>query len=157
MVQTLVSTPGVDVNAQSTGGNTPLIIASDREFNIQITRALLEAPDIDENIQNAAGFTALFNAAFVGRLDVVQELLTTEGINVHIRHNVANGNYATALTMAVDSDNIDIVRELVNSGHYSKTQLQEAISPTRPEFLRSWTRGNYHPRIIRIILNKINQ
>lgn len=79
-VKTLIDS-GIDVNIpdQKTG-STALILATIKG-NMEVIKILLSAPGIDVNRENLEGKNALSFASFLGRQDIVQELITHGAIS----------------------------------------------------------------------------
>jgi serine/threonine-protein phosphatase 6 regulatory ankyrin repeat subunit B len=91
---------------QLDGSDRFLRIAKDG--NLDELKELLKRSDIDVNIQNKDGYTALNMASANGRLDKVKELLN-QGIDV----NIQDSDGWTALIWASFKGHLDIVKELL--------------------------------------------
>lgn len=106
---TLLLSPHVKVNQQSSGGYSPLYYATMYGMT-DCVRLLAQHPDVDINMpRSSSGLTALHLAAYSGRMDILVELLKNEKIDVN---KTAAGNM-TALHFAVQENHIDCVRLLL--------------------------------------------
>ena len=72
LVKELLNAPGIDVNIKE--DKTVLHLAAENG-NVEIVKALLNAPGIDVNIKGLLGRTALSDAAYRGKTDIVQLLI----------------------------------------------------------------------------------
>lgn len=99
MVKFLLAQPGIDVNAVTAAGYTPLHYIADRakSSSIEIAEMLLAMPNVNVNCVNDVGRTPLHCAAKFGRCDTVALLLATPGIDV----GVADAYMETPLHAAV--------------------------------------------------------
>ena len=97
---------GSKINAQDNGGNTALMIASDKGYT-DIVKILL-AHGAKVNTHNKMGMTALINAAYRGYINIIKILLT-HGANV----NAKPQDGITALMYASSFGNEDIVKLLL--------------------------------------------
>ncbi len=88
-VQELLKTP-IDINQLSTDGKTPLMIAVSRSHT-DIVKLLLRHKEINVNIQNEKGYTALHYAAIGGirNLQIIKDLLAA-GADPGIKNNNEN-------------------------------------------------------------------
>lgn len=92
---------GVDVNAKTGKGVTPLMLAS-LQGNMSAVKALLDkGANVSE--QDSSGMTALMAAAKLGHLEIVK-LLVSKGADVKMK--TASGK--TALDLAKDSSKGDV-------------------------------------------------
>ena len=88
----------VDVNSKLANGMTPLMMAVKRsKFNdAQMVRALLTSPDLDVNMQDNQGFTALMMAVEDNKNEAVDALLADSRVDV----NISNNEGLVALSLA---------------------------------------------------------
>lgn len=84
LLKLLLSTPGIDVDAQKVDGDTALRLAV-MNNQVESTRLLLEA-GANPNIQNGDGNTPLIRAVAQGYTEITK-LLLEHGANPHIRNN----------------------------------------------------------------------
>ena len=61
----------MDVNLQNFEGHSPLIISITEASKIKKTKILLERSDLDVNIQDKRGYTALMYASHENHIDMV--------------------------------------------------------------------------------------
>ena len=94
----------IDVN------NVALVLAA-RNNRLNVVQALLKVPDINVNIQDQNGATALLWAVDRDNLDIVQALLGARDINV----NIQDQDGFTALLVAVYRNNLDMVQDLLGA------------------------------------------
>ena len=62
-------------------------IEAAKEGDLKVVKELLKRSDIDVNIQNIDGNTALIWASYEGHLDIVKELLKRSDIDLNIKDN----------------------------------------------------------------------
>ncbi|KAG2006936.1 ankyrin repeat domain-containing protein 50 [Coprinopsis cinerea AmutBmut pab1-1] len=108
LVNELLNSPGVDVNAASKTGWTALMLAS-RHGHSRTVRRLLQAHGINVNAVSDKGWTALMLAAENGHDVVVSQLLQVHGINV----NAATSDGWTALMYASQRGRNGVVAQLL--------------------------------------------
>ena len=84
IVQFLIGLTGLDINYQTTFGNTALSIAASEGHHACVV-ILLTGLDINVNMQNLVGGTALIGAVSSGRYLSVKCLLQHEGIDANIQ------------------------------------------------------------------------
>lgn len=82
-VVTVLSLPGVDVNAAVYDGVTALHAACVHSSDPRVLQQLLAVPGVNVNVRNSHGSTALMVAVLSGRDDAVAQLLAMPGINVN--------------------------------------------------------------------------
>jgi ankyrin repeat protein len=109
-VQALLSTPGIDINAQKFDGATALYvaIANGKE---DVAKALIDK-GADVNLADNTGWTPLMFAAEKGYLTITQALLSAPGIDI----NAQKSNGATALYVAIANGQDDVVKALIDKG-----------------------------------------
>ncbi len=100
----------MSINKQDKNGNTPLIKALLDEDET-LANQLVQHDDLDPNIQNNDGESALFLAVYNGFTSVVQKLLRNKKTNVNIQDDTFK---RTPLHAAVNSRHIEIVEMLLN-------------------------------------------
>lgn len=136
---------GINVNQLDEDGNTPLMLACDSDFYIDIysniIRILLNVPNINVNLQDFDGKTALMMACShdesQNRIEIVQMLLNNPNINVNIQTHIGR----TALNYAATNDNVEITRLLLNTpginvnlrDNYGQSIPYAAASEENPE------------------------
>lgn len=99
---------GIDVNAQNKCGVTALMKTLQNN-EPQIVSALLKTPNIDVNIKDLSGESALIYA--LNNLETLSQFLKTPEINVNIKDNLGN----TALIHAVVMKNTAVLSELLKA------------------------------------------
>jgi ankyrin repeat protein len=145
-VSKLISSGRLDVNAgYDDSGNTFLILACNVGKSIEIVKLLLDTPEIDVNVQNKNGKTALMLAANNKETEVVKLLLKAPGMDVNIQDkdgdtvlmysamygcesivkllldapgidvNVQNKNGMTALMWAANNKETEVVKLLLDA------------------------------------------
>ncbi|XP_068449799.1 photoreceptor ankyrin repeat protein [Clinocottus analis] len=82
IVYGLHTCPFIEINHQDNEGNTALMIASQAGHVNTVMYLLNYYPDIDTEIKDCRGFTALIKAAMTGRNDVMAALLMA-GAHIH--------------------------------------------------------------------------
>eukprot|EP01025_Chloroclados_australasicus_P006853 TRINITY_DN12181_c0_g1_i10.p1 TRINITY_DN12181_c0_g1~~TRINITY_DN12181_c0_g1_i10.p1 ORF type:complete len:1253 (-),score=72.06 TRINITY_DN12181_c0_g1_i10:402-4160(-) len=85
IVKALLSTPGIDVNAQGPDHRTPLFLAA-RSGHVEVVQYLLSAPSIDVYEERSKSIRALNKASQCGHLDVVKVFLAKQ--NLIINNNI---------------------------------------------------------------------
>ena len=99
---------GSDVNQFGRGKNTPLILAA-QNSHIHVCRLLLQR---GANVNMvSSGTTALHTAVMKGNIELLQDLLATDGVNLRQLDLVGN----TPLMIAVKNGPVAIVRLLLDS------------------------------------------
>lgn len=113
IVDFLLASPLIDVNARKEYRETPLMCAARGEGDGIVAR-LLQAGGIEVNAQDSSGWTALHLAARLqGTEEDMEALLNDERINWEIRTTVTG---ETALHVAAYWDNINHLRALLEKG-----------------------------------------
>ncbi|KAL2786379.1 hypothetical protein BJX66DRAFT_342204 [Aspergillus keveii] len=101
---------GADVNAAHNG--TPPLVQSAMSGSEEVTAVFLQMHNIDINLPNYAGQTALWCAAHLGHSAIVQRLLEKDDINIECRDESGQ----TPLGTAVIEGYIDVVKLLLAKG-----------------------------------------
>jgi ankyrin repeat protein len=152
VVQMLLSSSGVDVNARHIGA-TALIWASEKG-EVEIVQELLKIAEVEVNLQDGGGSTALIRAIVFGFTEIVRLLLQRKDVDV----NIKEGSGTTALMWACKKQKKEIVELLlarkdtdVNAiGGDGKTALLFAV-----EFARVFPRRrDYDDEIVKIVLGR---
>jgi serine/threonine-protein phosphatase 6 regulatory ankyrin repeat subunit B len=91
-------------------GWTPLMLAA-KEGDLTTVQTLLSAPGIDIDAKKLGGATALYVAAYHGKVDVVKALISN-GANV----NAADNNGWTVLMSAANQGHLTTVQVLLDEG-----------------------------------------
>lgn len=104
VVEFVLTTEGVDLNAQDKEGNTPIFIAA-QLGRAQIVRQLLDQPGVNDSLTNYAGQTPLDAARTP---DIFQQLQLSRSLFIddtmkEINTLVAQGNYDKLEDLLVDS------------------------------------------------------
>lgn len=108
--EVLLRVPGIDINAGSPNGSTPLILAA-QHGHASVVKLLLSLADTNINAQNNNGLTAFIAAANAGQENIVRLLLQEPHINVNIQNNSGN----TALMRATIKGHERIVALLLRA------------------------------------------
>lgn len=124
VVKWLLEIPGINVNAPTGDGSTPLM----RTLDVNIIKLLLQVPGINVNAKNKSGFTPLI---YGSRCEYVTELLLqVPGIDV----NAQNSHGATALMNAARGyeNSVKLLLQVPNINVnavdiWCKTALSEAL------------------------------
>jgi uncharacterized protein len=106
----LLTDKGADVNARSTRGRTPLLIAASHAGNIAVVRLLL-SKGADPKTSDKANNTPLLGAAYANDTETIK-LFLEKGADAKA-HNVAGLN---ALMFAASYGNVEIVKTLLARG-----------------------------------------
>jgi len=77
VVSMLLKVPGVEVNSASRFGWTPLHICCFYEERLECLRILLADPRVSTDVLTGDGCTALWNAAYYGRTDVIKIMIAS--------------------------------------------------------------------------------
>ena len=93
-------------------GKTALIVASEAPFAIESLKILLTCNDIDLNIQDNQGNTALIHTAIVNNIEGTRLLLSAKSTKLEITNNYGD----TAVLEAVRGGNLKILEMLHNHG-----------------------------------------
>ena len=102
---------GLYSSAIAEWGNTPLIVAAYKEGFVEIVHELLKMPNINTNLQNSAGKTALHYAVLKGHLEIVTALCFAADLSQVINKCDLDGD--TPLIIAARHNQIGIVKELL--------------------------------------------
>jgi len=119
LVNYFIELPDLLINQTDSTGQTPLIIAcklfsTDDLVKNTITvifKLILNHKDVDVNVYDSTGTTALMYASLVGNIDIVSKLIDIKA-DVNAKH--VRGN--TVLHYAVSSENVNIVQSLLDNG-----------------------------------------
>ena len=132
---------GIDINKaeRSYSDYTPLIWASQNGHS-DVVQVLLQNEDIDVNIADRDGITALYKASSRGHKEVVQLLLQKEDIDV----NIADYGGSTALHMASRNGRAEVVQLLLH---------KEDID-VNDEWLIYWLSRNGFAEALQLLLQK---
>ncbi|KAK0719293.1 ankyrin repeat-containing domain protein [Lasiosphaeris hirsuta] len=131
-VRDLLTRTNVDINCRGPGGRSPLIsLARQADLSYDLTKMFLARDNIDINIQDDMGNTALHMATMCGNTILVNELLAHQ----HINPNQYNAEFKTPLCLAVDAGLDVIVQALLQQGadiqtihfKYQDTALYRAV------------------------------
>lgn len=82
IVQLLIATQRIDINAASNKGVTALMRAA-KHGHVSVIQLLLTVPDLQINARDGNGDTALIIAARANHIDVVQLLITANGVEIN--------------------------------------------------------------------------
>jgi ankyrin repeat protein len=108
---------GIDINQTSNGGQTALMLASERGHE-EIVKMLLEKDNIDINQTDKYGKTALMWASLKGHVEIVKMLLEKENIDI----NQTNKGGWTALMLATEQGHSKIVKMLLEKDNIDINQ-----------------------------------
>ena len=160
--------PNLDVNVKDEDqywGQTPLHIASMYgHTRTEIVKALLTAPNIDVNIQNADG-TPLYIASKGGYLEIVKALLAAPNIDVNNQDNykqtplhIASRNGHTEIVRALlQAPNIDV--NIQDEDGYTPLHRASGNGHTAPRLRRARApdpSGAHYTEIVRALLQAPN-
>ena len=109
VIQKILDTKGLDINAQSNAGETALTILS-RTQEGQLLEKVLNHPEIDANIQNKDGNSALIIATEQNNIFAVKRLLEVPDIDADLK----NENGQTAQDIA-DIKGLTKISDLIES------------------------------------------
>jgi len=111
-LRALLRDTALDVNWKDENERGLIHHASWRHWNIAKLTVLLTHPDIDVNLPNREGFTALGLACFNGNVETVRILLMDSRVDA----TLAEENHRTPLWMASCCGHLDIIELLITSG-----------------------------------------
>jgi ankyrin repeat protein len=126
IVQHLLNTRRVDVNARNRERRTPIFNAVERGRK-RIMELLLGEKDLDLSCQDVNGFSPLIYSTFTAPTALTKTLLSHPRSYVNVRDNEGR----TALWYAVELKNRDSVRLLLKNGADPEAQDIEGVSPLR--------------------------
>ena len=113
LIKLLIDT-GANINFKDSQGDSPLILAGGQE-DLELMRVLLNTPNINVNIVDRYGRTALHQAIISSNIEMCR-LLIEYGADVNIQDN--NGDTPLLKAFKVNEFNLEIVRLLVDRGAY---------------------------------------
>lgn len=146
-VKTLLSDLKIDVNAKDPYcGNTALHLAVILQKDERILSILCDCPDIDVNIENNQGLTALQYALNVSELRVAKIFLDSGGLI-----DSTNLYGKTALHLATRTNNVDVIEYLVARG--ADVNARDANGRTPLHLLAIENHGVSHMYAFRLLLN----
>ena len=151
---------GADVNKKNDQGDTSLLIACNAEFAgndeqianlVTVVNDLIEA-DANPNIVDVLGNSPLMIACRTGLTAVAILLADYDDVDVNLKNNEGN----TALIIAAEKGNVDIVRELVSAGVNANKNIKNNAGKTAydvatNEEIKKMVGGS---RLIRLIKEK---
>ena len=116
LLDLLLSQPGVDVNIRSTlasgeRGWTPLMIACKKGY-ANIVRRLCQVSEIDPNISDEYGDTALFLALYLNHIECVKILRTVPKTNWNMKNRI--GEYPIIIAIEHQSISMDILEIILS-------------------------------------------
>ena len=114
LIKLLIDT-GADINFKDSEGDSPLIVASEQHQDLELMRVFLNTPNINVNIVDRRGRTALHEAVILSNIDMCK-LLIEYGADVNIQDN--DGDTPLLKAFKVNEFNLEIVRLLVDRGAY---------------------------------------
>ncbi|XP_033637934.1 WW domain-binding protein 11-like [Asterias rubens] len=123
---------GADVNLTDNRGRTALmILCKEGPLTIPVMKMILDSRDVDPNVKDDSGDTALMHAVQGDNADAVGTLLTWK-FNDNVRIDVAKRNVDNdnPLLLAAKQQNAEICELLVKKGHADHTNI--------PLFLRKY-------------------
>jgi ankyrin repeat protein len=121
----LLNYPQLDLaNAFIFDGKSPLILACLSPNSAHVTSFLSSLPEIDVNLQDANGETALFHACSVGNVYAVSFLLQTAALA-----DLCNREHMTPLMMAAYGGHSDVCKVLLDT-HRVDVNTQDQASKT---------------------------
>merc|ERR1719186_288582 len=138
----LLAKPGIDVNAKSEGGFTPVHTAI-QNYNLPALEKLLICPGIDVNLKSDSGYAPLHTACEQRNYIVVEKLLACQDIDVNAKTNggrtpldiafeTSSWYYWKTLHMLLDSQGID----LHTKDHNGATLLHKACKVDSYELVK---------------------
>ena len=113
LIKLLIDT-GANINFKDSQGDSPLILAGEQQ-DLELMRVLLNTPNINVNIVDRRGRTALHEAIISSNIEMCR-LLIEYGADVNIQDN--NGDTPLLKAFKVNEFNLEIVRLLVDRGAY---------------------------------------
>ncbi|XP_070538358.1 serine/arginine repetitive matrix protein 2-like [Ptychodera flava] len=126
---------GADVNIQDNYGRTVLMIASMEEGRDDVIELLVKQEDLDPNVGDENGNTALIHAIKHGNSAAVEELLTSPELEGYIDVEQANSHGNTPLLVAAKLRHRDSCKILVEDG----CALFDYLPPNLQNMLPAWT------------------
>ena len=106
---TVLLAHGANIDAQDTFGNTPLFWAAGVPSTPPEISGVLLSAGADPNVRNRMGATALWNAALMGRVEVIG-LLIRYGAEINVRSDFA------PLDGAITLGRTEVIEVLLNAG-----------------------------------------
>ncbi|XP_029659859.1 ankyrin repeat domain-containing protein 17-like [Formica exsecta] len=129
---------GIDVNTQSTFGNTPLMYGCAGGHE-EVVRVLLEAGTNVEDHNDLYGHTPLMEAASTGRVQIAKILLEHgAGINTH-----SNGK-ESALSLASRHGHLKMFHFLLKAGADQIQQSQQPQTQSQPHSTQLMSHPTHH-------------
>jgi ankyrin repeat protein len=145
MAETVVTRPGVNINARSEDGHTPLSLAVWRGHD-EVVRLLLGTPGVDLSVIDKGGDTPLSFASWRGQEDVIRLLVDTAGIDVDASEE-NNFTPPTPLSTAALEGYEELLRLLVDA---PGVDINAHDVDGKNPFLKAARRG--HEEVVRLLL-----
>lgn len=142
----IIRSYGDIINTYDIYGHNALLLAISNG-NIDVTRALLENPDIDVNVHTTHGNTPITMYAYNNKyIDILKLLLSHENIDI----NMCDNSGMTLLTIAVRNNDIKLVTKLL------KKYNADPNIYTRNDTILSSATNNDHQDIFKLLLEHPN-
>ena len=116
LLNIILSHPGVNVNIMNNYGRTPLIIASSYQ-EVKIMRTLCQMSEIDPNIRDHSGFTALYFAIDKKNIECLKILRTLPNVDWNMscwQNRYHYGNSPLMQCLKLDKEG-QVTRYLINN------------------------------------------
>mmetsp|Transcript_12489 Transcript_12489/g.29419 ORF Transcript_12489/g.29419 Transcript_12489/m.29419 type:complete len:805 (+) Transcript_12489:133-2547(+) len=161
LLQRMLQEPNIDVNAStedadnpSRSGQTALHWAA-RSGKGTCVKALLSHPKIDKEAKTKFGFTALMVAGQGQSAEVVQRFLEAK-CNANAEIKVRGRIRTTALTVAINGGNVEVVKVLLEDGQINVNEHFSHIHSTQTCFLDLAVTQKMPPMVALLLENKAN-
>jgi len=125
-VVSLLSTPGIDVNAKTNIGCTPLTFSCGKN-NIQAVKLLLAAPDIDVNIKDTFGRTPIMLAIICSRRESLQLMVNDHRVDLDKRLKTNRGDTLDDLVSGTSVER-NIYLEMINKARTRRIKEKKTLS-----------------------------
>ena len=149
LIKNILDHSVIDINYEDTSSHEfngyPLLHIASAKGYVEIVRMMLEKPEIDVNLQDKDGWTAIMRASRWGYTEIVKLLLERPEIEI----NLQTSSGSTALMMASYSGHIEIVQLLLE-----RPENDINLQTKRGETALIWASYYGYTEVVKLLLER---